>query len=333
MFSAKLHRWFKHLLFGDRDYRVAPKEAAPFIADLEKRGIRVHTLIRNGGGLVSLPLRMVRDLDLILRHYPTSDPPLSTPQVVRFYNEWRLLLASSSSCNDDEPESSTDQETLQQILNRPDKDHYHYRDADFWGRLATRLLHHHRPPGTFSVIDNVPMQYLRHAQRLYDVTVKRLGKLVDPFTMVMVPANEYIDPIYWRNTEGLDRFLEEHPSHPFAKTIRSRTSRLADRLLNAEPIPDDPRLDQISRNIEIVHREIRKVDGFDRPPKLVDVFHRLLALTNMDHLWSPVTLAKNEAEEVSSSQLRLYEKIHQLEKELALWKKLVAAAANNNCST
>ena len=61
-----------------------------------------------------------------------------------------------------------------------------------------------------------------------------------------------------------------------------------------------PQLDSLLHNIKIIHEEIQQVPHENAPPKLIDIFQRLLALCQRDGLWEK-NVPQIESEPVSTS--------------------------------
>lgn len=331
MSSAKLIDWFNELLFGSSSPVSIkyPPEVIFIVRELQLRGIDLSRTIRNGG-LTAAIYTIGSDLDILIQHLKQKDvkdaPLFRTTIVSHFYQQLRLVLDGGTFSDVlPTPSVKTDSEILESIQKGDVVDkNPPYQDATFWGSLARMMLLHRRPPGNLLQVDTPPIHYLQDIQTLYDIFCKKWGQIVSPFSLMLVPRKDYIDPIHWHSSKAFREFLKT--KHPLAVLA---TSAFEKGVLNADfkSFPPDGVLSKFLQKVCIVNEAVASVQDTDTPPKLIDLFHRLLVLSGKDHLWQDEDFP--QLKESDSSWLHLYEKVVSLEKENELLSRLLETASSN----
>ncbi|KMQ83864.1 putative cytochrome p450 305a1 [Lasius niger] len=298
--------WFRTIVFGSATFKpeTLPREMLPIALEIEERKIDFNSALRNGG-LVGLSVSLIDDLERIVAFVQEGgdDPHLQTPVVADFFNRLSASIGrrlerrrrssspSSSLLRPDDTATTSDWILLNKILKNEDEgiEHLDYRDARFWGELTRKLVHLQRPfdPSLYAATTTtaIPHRLVRDAVRLYDVTCKKYGRTLDPFTMVMVSRDDHVDPVHWSTPELFRRFLKDDADHPLSSAVKHYVFHT---VLEADgsQVPKEWRLTRFFENVRHVHESIPAVRGSDVPPRLVDVYHRLLALADKKRLWS-----------------------------------------------
>lgn len=335
MSSQRLVKWIEQLLLGGGDSTLEnpPTDLLPLVLKLRKKGVSVSHVMRHGGLVDSYSL-LVGDLDRCLEHFERNDAPtIQTGAAKRFYNHLTVALARQRKEEEDEKQSATspgpkDSEIFESILRGDDASvRYQYTSPQYWGELARRLLNDHRSVRGLMPLNSIPDKYIRHAVRLYDVTIKTVGRLVDPLTMYLLPDRTlYVDPGHFGSAESLEAFLLHRQNHPLSESIRRLLHRCVDELLKGQILSilgKHESLERFLTNVLVVHNYLHQVTGEDEPPRLVDVFQRLLAMTKLDYLWQQqhsrdtFYVRTEESSGPRSVVFQLTSKIVQLEKQNA----------------
>ncbi|GBN88175.1 hypothetical protein AVEN_167041-1 [Araneus ventricosus] len=322
MSQTKLVEWIKHLLFGG-GYVSAPFEIQNLIQKLNSKGIDIEEVMKSDG-LTMKSYDIAGDLEKLLDYFdkePEDYPVFKTRHIASIFNQLLVILKRPQKNETWQlPDlTKTDSDILKSILeNKAENENLPYQDVNFWGKIAFRLLNHRRPPSDLIPLKQPSAKYLQNIIRLYDVTCKTIGIIIDPFDMVLVPRHEYVDPVFLTD---LKVYLQLYPDHSLFKSIRRLLDEIVELFLDAK-VPSffhNERLQTFMNNVSIVHEEIRKVEDEKIPPKLIDIFQRLLALSSKDYLWHTELLQnthKSEKDnELSLHLYRLHEKIYYLEKQ------------------
>lgn len=333
MSSSHLLEWFERLLFGGSDPRAPPSELRKLILRMESEKIPWHHLILNGG-LTAFPYQVHGDLNSLtdylekqwIEKQPRFDPPVfKTRAVSKFWNELQQLLSRRLETDQPLPvPSKEDDEILKELLEPTERNRavrFDYRSADFWGNVARRFINLSRPEEA-SPLPDASSESLKRIMELYDVTCKARGRYFDPFGMHLVPESEYVNAAHWRTGSNLEAFVRDRPTHPLSVSVKNLMKKSLNNVLNGEkpPIDSYPELDALLHNVRVIHQSVQQVPHRDAPPKLIDIFQRLLALVERDGLWE-MQVPDIEPEPVSPSLLHLTEQIRILEREKRiLWK-------------
>lgn len=327
MSNSRLLEWFDGLLFGTSNPRSPPSELRRLILRMEVENIPWSHLIRNGG-LTAFPYQIHGDLNSMtdylekqwVEKQPYFDPPaFKTRAASKFWDELQILLARRFETEEPLPvPSKRDDETLKEFL-EPTKQtrsvRFEYDSAEFWGNVARRFINLDRPAEASALPDVSPDASKRLVQ-LYDATCKARGQYFDPFNMYLVHQSEYVNAVHWQTGSNLEAFLRDRPAHPLSVSVKALLKKSLNNLLRGEkPSVDScPQIDALLHNIGAVHAAIPQIPHGDAPPKLIDVFQRLLALCRQDGLWEK-EVPNIESEPVSPSLLHLTERVRILERE------------------
>lgn len=303
MSEPSLIPWIKFIIFGEplACLRCPPRSLEMIFLKMEVDGIRWQEMGRQGG-LALYPYRVNRDLDALLSHLEqfrdttVVDPPsFQSGTVHRFFDNLSAILARSVPVEPAVLPDADDHQILDALMqDRPAGSGY--QSAYFWGELARHMIQQRRPfrkeltplPPTLSV-------FQRRAVRLYDLTCDIRGRLYDPLSMYLVPHHEYVDAVHWQTEEALEAFIRKKPHHPLSQSIQRLLTQSIDAILRGTRpkalVDPHPELDQFLANVHVVHDEVQQVQDDEKPPKTVDVFQRLLALCDRDHLWDSIVYA------------------------------------------
>lgn len=319
MSIVKFNEFARALLFG-REYYEIPNHILiqQLVMDLDKH-VHVKEAIQNGGLLLS-STTVNQDLNTILnylkegvdgrddeRHKPIK---LKSQIAKNFFNQLSALckgdLKYGIVANSYEMQRQQDWKAIDDMI----------RNESF---VTLPLLGLENP----KISDNM----LRRAVTLYDLKCKSLGRLVDPFSFVLAPQLDYVDAVHWKTDESLVQFCERYSRNPLALRIRNLLdSTLRDFLNGKEALPLlTLETRTFLRNINHLNEKIEKVESDRAPPKLVDLFQRLLALLRLDHLWTrePAIVVREE-KEADPFVAHLFGKNLELERENALLKGIIA---------
>lgn len=315
--DAKLKTWIKHLLFGG-GFVSAPLQVQHFAKDMISKGIDIKHTMENGG-LTMKSYYVAGDLEKLVDYFdkePDDYPVFETRPIASVFNQLLIILKRPKQVDAWQLPCRTDSDILKSILeNKAETENLPYKDAEFWGKLAYNVLNHRRPPSDLAPLHHPSATYLKNVVRLYDVTCKSLGKIANPFDMVLVPRRDYVHPVFFKD---LKAFLRLYPNHALSASIRNSVDESMELFLDAR-LPTfcgNENARAFMNNVSVVHEAVRKVDDENVPPKVIDVFQRLLALSGQDHLWQTQPLQKSERNERSPMDLfHLYEKIYYLEKQ------------------
>lgn len=331
MSNSHLIQWFEQLLFGDSDPSPPPDELQTVILRMESENIPWNHIILNGG-LTAFPYQVHGDLNFLIDYLekqwidkqPYYDPPIFKTRVVsKFWDQIRLLLARRIDQILPVP-SKRDDEILKELLNPPlrlDRPDYKYESAEFWGEVARRFIDSKRPEEP-SALPNIDSQLSNRAKLLYEITCRARGRYFDPLSMHLVPHYEYLNAAHWQTGRNLEAFMADKPTHPLTLSVQNLLRNSIINLLDGKKpfiSTGESQIDSFLHNINVIHKSIEQVPL--GPPKLIDIFQRLLALCQLDGLWEE-PVSNIESEPVSPSLLHLTEQVQFLEREKRLLRKV-----------
>ncbi|KAG8172612.1 hypothetical protein JTE90_007705 [Oedothorax gibbosus] len=242
------------------------------------------------GGLTMHRYQIQCDFEAIfdyLEKPPGGDPlpVMKTRTINTFFN---LILAFMARRQTPIVETlSDDKAILEQILSDPNSSGHSYHSAVFWGELARQWLNHRRPvPKTLKPLSDKT----DNLGRLYDVTCYTRGKSIDPLSMHLIPHSEYVNAVHWKSASQLETFIRVQPEHALSQTVSQLVLKSLHQFLDgsypsclAEAKDDKIRI--FLKNISVAHETVPKVFVAESPPRLIDVFQRLLAQARYDDLW------------------------------------------------
>ncbi|GBM91821.1 hypothetical protein AVEN_15700-1 [Araneus ventricosus] len=180
-------------------------------------------------------------------------------------------------------------------------------------------------------LELTPKHY-HNALKLYDMKCKSIGEIVDPFNFVLTPHTTFVDPVHWESIENLLEFMKHFPTNALAAAIRNLLYLTIFSILDAseELFPknifeeeEEKAIQLFIENINVINERVEKVDDDDAPPKLIDLFHRLLALSKLDKLWIKINVSKKP--EINSSLCNIYTKLADLENENRLLRNEISS--------
>lgn len=339
-----LYSLFRSLLFGNRNFQLKPYNNIvinKLVLDIQKI-INVEETIRLGG-LFRNQTIILQDLEYIIRYIERGNnhfldkcslknkfPLELKSSIVRnfFYNLSRVCrgdldngILSNNYKKDIIPISNKlDEETLQHILKNENDYYLSFQNAEFWGMISKRLLQNEKPYNLSSI--KLPRTYLKDIQHLYDIKCYSLGKIVNPYSLVLIHYNNFVDPIHWESVKALQLFIEHFPENVFSQTCRDFINLIITAIMTAnnELLPknilkDEIQLRKFIKNIDRIHNRIQKVNSNNTPLKLIDVFHRLLALLKYDYMWDVLNLDENTLPNETNILINMYLKNIELERE------------------
>lgn len=342
MSDSCLIHWIEHLLFGVPASTSALPDPPDALKDLllrmEAENIPwSHILFQ--GGFTAFPYQIHGDLNYLTDHLekqwllqiPSPAPrSLQTRAVTKFWHELQLLLAK----RDEIPPpvlpvpSPQDDAILQDILEPGYRGPYSFQSAAFWGEVARRFIHLRRPETVFP-LPPASTESLKRVMQLYNMTCVARGQGLDPFSTVLVHHAEYVNAAHWQTPKTLEAFMLDRPSHPLTLSIQALLKQTVEDVLHGEKpaafLNPCPRLDALLHNIRVVHASIQQVPHENTPPKLIDIFQRLLALSYRDGLWEKVVPVIEPTHTlIGTSLLYLTEQVRIAERERRLlWKQVI----------
>lgn len=339
MSNSCLIHWIEHLLFGVPSSVSSlpdpPDALKPLLLRMEAENIPwSHILFQ--GGLTAFPYQIHGDLNYLtdylekqwLLQMPSHAPrPFQTRAVTKFWNELQLLLTKRE---EQTPPalpvpSQQDDAILAELLEPGGQGPYRFQSAAFWGEVARRFIHLRRPE-TVSPLPPASPEHLKRVLQLYDMTCVARGQFRDPLTLYLVHYTEYVNAAHWQTPKTLEAFMVDRPSHPLTLSVQALLKRTVEDLLHGEKpsalLDSCPRLDALLYNMRVVHESIQKVPHSNAPPKLIDIFQRLLALSYRDELWEKVVPVIEPTHTlIGTSLLYLTEQVRIAERERRLlWK-------------
>ncbi|GFY48569.1 uncharacterized protein TNIN_18461 [Trichonephila inaurata madagascariensis] len=182
--------------------------------------------------------------------------------------------------------NDNDQSTLNLILSKPDElSPFQYQSPRFWEELARQWILRRRPlPKELAPLPHPSSLDMKRTARLYDVICKASGEYVDPLSMYLVLASEYVNVIHFQSDSLLEAFVQATPPHALAQAVERLVLRALDQFLNGQ-YPSclkhkDEKLDNFLQNVTVVDGSIPEASiTLYPPPKMVNVFQRLLAVS------------------------------------------------------
>lgn len=356
MSNSSLIHWFEELLFGSRDtLSTPPSPVSNLILRMEAENIPwAHIILR--GGFTAFPYQVHGDLNNLIDHLEKEwlvdyKPRCETRAVSKFWDQLQVLLAKR---DENHPSSMalpvpsrTDDAILRDLLDPPPPpDHHHhpqqakFQSAEFWGQVARRFIHIRRPETAAAVAPFPPQNptiskhVLQRLYQLYTMTCVARGQSFDPLTMHFVHHSEYVNAAHWQSPANLEAFMHDQPSHPLSLSVQALLKRTVDQFLHAESISaflsPCPRLAAFLHNVRVIHQSVEEVPHDDGiPPKLIDVFQRLLALSRQDTLWEKTIPPATESRDpfMGTSLLYLTEQLRIAEREKRLlWNHVIERA-------
>lgn len=340
-----LYKFLRALLFGSKHFEIQSSSSCMLInqlfADLQKV-INVKETIEKGG-LLQNKLLIINDLENLIKyielgnqyfidkcHGKQNSPVEINSSAVRYfyYNLSRVCRGnlengalSNMYFKDTIPlPEQTDQETLEYILTNANDSYLVFKNAEFWGTVAKKLLQ--KEKSYIPSLIKSPIKYLRDIQQMYDIKCKALGKIINPYSLKLVSYNAHVDPVHWQSVESLKLFLKYFPENNLSRTCRELINLIIKAIMNADEnllpkgiLDDEIQVRKFIKNIENVHCRIEQVKSSNVPLKVIDVFHRLLALLRYDYMWEDVHLKEEEKEPPNTILINMYLKNIELERE------------------
>lgn len=282
-----LIEWFDQLLFGHNRPTIIPPPCSlhKLVHQLDMDGISWHDMIHQGG-LTNFRYQIQGDLERFLDFVENDNqfPVFKTRAMTMFFKQYQVSLARRP-----KPPLLTDDDTLHNILSGHSGP-FQYHSAEFWGELARSYINLRRAlPKDLTTVSEATVDDRDRTHILYDVTCESRGERVDPLSMVMVPSSEYVDAVHWESPSLLESFLKSKPKHALARSVKHLVMRALNQLLEG-CYPSclnitDSKLSTFLRNVSVIHETVPEVTVLVSPPRLIDVFQRLLALAHLDDLW------------------------------------------------
>ncbi|GFY77178.1 uncharacterized protein TNIN_395221 [Trichonephila inaurata madagascariensis] len=339
MSSSFLIEWFEQLLFGHTNSCILdpPTCLYQLICRLEADGIQWKDMIRHGG-LTLFRYQIQGDLDVLLDYLDQTflqdqkDLPLPvfrTRAITTFFNQLLACFARQKDIQSLDVGNDTDKSTLNLILSKPDEPGpFQYQSPRFWGELARQWILRRRPlPKELAPLPHPSSLDMKRTARLYDVTCKARGEYVDPLSMYLVPASEYVNAVHFQSETLLETFVQAKPHHALSQAVERLVLRALDQFLNGQ-YPSclkhkDEKLDIFLQNVTVVDGSIPEASiTLSPPPKVVNVFQRLLAVSQLDDLWQTSTFGVDTSF-VETDVMLLTEKLHMAERQNAMLLKHV----------
>lgn len=346
MSNSCLIRWFEQLLFGASDSPAHPPlQAKNLILRMEAESVPwSHITLQ--GGFTSFPYQVHGDLNTLLDHLEKEwldgedsgyVPRCKTRAVEKFWNQLQLLLAKRKEAMETLPTPLRDDDAiLRNLLDPQQQQHagsYEFQSAAFWGQVARRFINLRRPESVPAALASTSSILAQRAVKLYDMTCMARGQVLDPLTMHLVHHAEYVNAAHWQTPKNLEAFMHDRPSHPLSLSVQALLKQTVDQLLQGEPITayltPCSRLDALLHNIRVIHESVQQVPQDQVPPKLIDIFQRLLALSYRDNLWEKEFPPATEPRDLllGTSMLYLTEQLRIAEREKRLlWNHVIERA-------
>ncbi|GBN19740.1 hypothetical protein AVEN_261812-1 [Araneus ventricosus] len=333
MSGSFLIEWFNQLLFGHQRPTVLepPSLLNKLICRLEADGIHWRDMIPQGG-LTMFRYQIQGDLDVLLDYLDkvylrdqveTPFPKFHTRSVIHFFNQLLAVMARRDQIQSNALALGTeeDRSILHTILSQPDvSSSFRYDSAQFWGELARGFLMHRRPlPKELAPLPSMQADDLDKTARLYDVTCQTHGTRTDPLSMHMVPASDYVNAVHWESETLLEAFLRTRPQHALSRAVQKLLIRALHQFIGGR-YPSclkqrDSSLSSFLENVKVVQDTIPEASLLGKsPPLVIDVFQRLLALSQLDDLWH-TTPCREPPEQDATDLMRLTERLHLAERQ------------------
>lgn len=314
MSLLKYNEFIRSLLFGHAYYEI-PNHiyVQQIILDVEKY-INVKETIQNGGLLFSVQ-NIEQDFQSMLQYLKEcnegSDPePLKLKTVIakNFFHELSIICQGDLKLG---IVAKTHEKQIERNLKTLDDA---IRNESF---IKVPLL------GLENIV--ITNSLIKKAMILYDLKCKSLGRLVDPFSFVLAFQQGYVDSIHWKTEESLVSFCVHAPRNPLAIQISNIVKSTLYKFLNGEQFHFLPiELNKFLQNINYLNDRIEKVESKYMPPKLIDLFQRMLAMLKMDYLWSNETITMpNSVKDFFI--VDVFNRNIELERENALLKNIISS--------
>lgn len=334
----------RSLLFGNKNFQLKPYKNIvinKLILDIQKV-INVEETIRLGG-LLRNPTIITRDLENIIRYLERGNNHFLDKCSIKnqyslelksfivrnfFYNLSHVcrgslengMLSNNFKKNVIPVSNKSDEETLQHILKNENDYYLSFQNAEFWGMISKRLLQNEKPYNLHSI--QLPTNYLRDIQHLYDIKCYSLGQIINPYSLVLAPYDKFVDSIHWESVHALHLFIEHYPENAFSQTCKQFINLIITAIMTANNdllpkkiLKDEIQLRKFIKNVERIHNRIQKVKSSNTPLKLIDVFHRLLALLKYDYMWDIISLEETTLNNENNILINMYLKNVELERE------------------
>lgn len=337
MSQSSLIKWFEQFLFGQDESYIDPPSNTLYklLARLEADGISVRDVVTQGG-ITNFRYQILGDFDVFLdylekEHEDDTFPIFRTRVMTTFFNQYMASVARRLHTSPLPPEE--DKTTLANILsNSPGP--YHYTSATFWGELVRQWLSHRRPiPKDLMPLPHASTRDEKRTACLYEVTCQERGDRIDPLSMYMVPASEYVNAVHWQSDTLLENFIKQRPRHPLATSVQKLFLRALYQFLNGiyPTCLDikDPNINGFLENVTVIHSTIPEVTVLTSPPLVVDVFQRLLALANLDNLWKQSCSASKAVESPVTDAFHLTEQLLLAERQNKILMKHIPCEYTN----
>lgn len=295
MSNCSLIEWFEHFLFGHSTLVKPPSTIYKLILRLEAEGIQWKNVVLEGG-ITFFRYQIQGDFDVLMEYLDktllqhstsVSLPIFKTRAMTLFFNELLAVLARQQVPQ--EPILLSDQVILEKILSG-ESGRFSYVSPSFWGNLAREWLTHRRPIPETKFPTFMPLD---RTARLYDITCKARGEMVDPLSMCMVPAKEHVNAVHWQSGPLLESFVRNRPTHSLSQSVQALVKQSIHQLLGGQYpsclVEKDDTIANFLQNVNMVHEHVGKVSFTKIPPFVIDVFQRLLAMVQMDDLWVTCT--------------------------------------------
>lgn len=335
MSNSCLIHWFEKLLFGDQVPSTPPLQLKNIILRMEAENIPWSHIILQGG-LTALHYQVHGDLNILLAHLENFwlefQPQLKTREVTKFWYELKRLLAKREEIRQPAlPSPSTeDGLILQELLDSHHQtDSYAFQSAQFWGEVARRFINLRRPEKVAALCP-VSSRNEQRIIQLYTIACVARGQWFDPLTMHLVHHSEYLNAVHWQSPRNLEAFMHDRPTHLLTRSVQALLKRTVDQLLQGETMTAflNPcsRHNALLHNIRVIHESVQQVPHEETPPRLIDVFQRLLALCFKDQLWEEDVppLANKPDPFIGTSLLHLTEQLRIVEREKRLlWNHVI----------
>lgn len=319
MSQMKLNNFIRAVLFGQKDFQLPfDIKLHQLFIDLDKY-IDVESTIRNGGVLLE-PYVIAKDLENVLRYLEKGNQyfydglgeknsvlKLQSSTINNFFNEL------SSICKGNLEFGATANTFTPPQLSKQER------------KTLDTLLREKIP--ILKPLD-IPKSKLNDFLKLYDIKCHSMGKIIDPFSLVLAPQQSYVDSIHWESEQTLKKFIQNFPQNQLSiiikKLLYSSIMSILDakeELLPKAILTEENQIIKFIQNVKAIDRNIEKVQDSNTPPTLIDLFHRLLAMVKLDKMWIAENLPTLEKEDVFI--LNLYIKNVELENENKLLRNMI----------
>lgn len=310
-----------------------PPEIYDILLRLEMEGICWSHIMLNGG-LVRFPFQIHSDLSVLIDYLENQGPTpqLQTHVASRFWNHLQIIVTRKLTTPPPLPTPATEDDAiLKQHLTQNSNASLPYSSAAFWGEVARRFINLHRPFNNEPItVPRASLGEFKRVMLLYDTMCQTRGQLYEPFSMHLIPCDEYVNAVHWQSERLLDTFMKDQPEHPLSQSVQKlfhRTLReILDGIHPTALLNSCPTLRTFLHNIQNIHASIRQVPHQNTPPKLIDVFQRLLALNHLDSLWQheiAAPILPETSEPTGVDLLWLTEQLRRAERQNAiLWKHI-----------